>query len=69
MGPWGAAATAATGRRELIAEAERHLSDAYRLLGDAADCLRGLGIPDALAAIGNAKDKINDAKNITRPGD
>ena len=51
---------------ELRAQARDLLNDAYRLLGDATDCLRGLGHPDALNAIGDAKTAINQAKDSIR---
>jgi hypothetical protein len=54
-------------RRALVVEAEENLTGAYRLLGDAADCLRGLGFADALEEIGQAKNYINNAKNEMRP--
>lgn len=50
-------------RHGLIGSAVNRLTNACGLLGDAADDLRGLGFPDALNAIGEAKDAINDAKN------
>jgi hypothetical protein len=50
-------------RRRCISDATARLNQAYRLLGDAADDLRGLGFPDALNEIGRAKDAINRAKD------
>lgn len=50
-------------RRRCISDATARLNQAYRLLGDAADDLRGLGFLDALDAIGEAKTAINQAKN------
>jgi hypothetical protein len=48
--------------QELLYTAADKLTAAYRELGDAADCLRGLGKPAALRAIGEAKEAINRAK-------
>lgn len=50
-------------RRRCVTDATTRLNQAYRLLGDAADDLRGLGFPDALNAIGDAKTAINRAKD------
>lgn len=50
-------------RTALKQEAEENLSQAYRVLGDAADCLRGLGYTETIEEIGKAKDNINNAKN------
>lgn len=50
-------------RPDLIRAAVNRLTNAYGLLGDAADDLRGLGLLDALTAIGEAKAAINRAKD------
>lgn len=50
-------------RRRCISDATARLNHAYRLLGDAADDLRGLGFPEALNKIGEAKSWINRAKD------
>jgi hypothetical protein len=54
-------------KRALVVEAEENLTGAYRALGDAADCLRGLGFSSAIEEIGQAKNYVNNAKNELRP--
>jgi len=52
--------------QHLYWDAVANLTEAYRLLGDAADDLRGLGEVEFLQAVGEAKAAINRAKDEIR---
>ena len=53
-------------QRHLFYAAVDSLNSAYKELGDAADCLRGIVDIEFLRAIDRAKTAINEAKEVIR---